>query len=314
MTDKTRVFMLLKEFLVVSRANIQIASLPTAAIGIVLASKNWADLLNLSAYLYIILFFVVLTYSCNINCLNDLDVDKRYKKYLSNAVNSIGIPKLKVIMMMELLLAGVIIISLCIMKNEIIYLLAVIGIMCGYIYSAPPLRIKKRGIFSPVPVMFGLYFLPIIAGWYIMTNRLSVLIIFFGIGYALIMQGITFVNTCEDFKEDKTAGIRTFAHVIGVRKTLFLGSIFVSVGGLIDLVLLLFIRINMSTLRVIPSVIIVLLGVFFFFSISYISRNLYLVGVSANPIALCKKNAAKMPVWFITTRYPLFFISLLLIL
>ena len=103
---------LLKNFLIVSRANIQIASLPTAALGVALAAKNWSDILNLPVLLYIVLFFVILTYSCNINCLNDLEVDEKHKNYLSHAVKSIGIPKLKSLMAAELLIAGIIIISL----------------------------------------------------------------------------------------------------------------------------------------------------------------------------------------------------------
>jgi 4-hydroxybenzoate polyprenyltransferase len=304
---------LLKNFLIVSRANIQIASLPTAALGVALAAKNWTDIFNLSVLLYIILFFVILTYSCNINCLNDLEVDEKHKYYLSNAVKSIGIPKLKILMTTELIIAGLIIISLCIIKKEIFYSLAFLGIICGYIYSAPPLRIKKRGILSPLPVTFGLYFLPIIAGWFIITNQISAFIILFAMGYALIMQGITFINTCEDYEEDRTSGIHTLAHVLGIRKTLLLGSIFVSIGGFSDLAFILFFKINLYKIKTIPSILALMLIIFFLGSIINISRNLYLTGISKNPSALSKKEAIKMPKWFLTTRYPLLFISLLLI-
>ena len=182
-----------------SRANIQVASLPTAALGVLLAAKNQADIIDPSIFLYIFLFFTALTYSCHVNCLNDLAVDEKYKKNLSDAVKSLSIPTLKKIMSIELLIAGIIIISLCFLKKDIIYSLAFLGVICGYIYSAPPLRVKKRGILSPLPVMFGLYFLPIIAGWFIVNGRLSVYIIIFGLGYALIMQGITFINNHVDY-------------------------------------------------------------------------------------------------------------------
>jgi len=304
---------LLKNFLIISRANIQIASLPTAALGVALAAKSWSDILNLPVLLYIILFFVILTYSCNINCLNDLEVDEKHKNYLSHAVKSIGIPKLKFLMAAELLIAGIIIISLCILKEEIIYLLAFLGIVCGYVYSAPPLRIKKRGILSPLPVAFGLYLLPIIAGWFIVTNQLSAFIILFGIGYALIMQGIVFINTCEDYKEDRISGIRTLAHVLGIRKTLLLGSIFVLIGGITDLVLILIFKINLYDIKAISLISSLILIIFFFGSIINISRRLYDISISRNPAALSKREAFKMRQWFLTTRYPLFFISVLLI-
>lgn len=310
---KIKVKKLLKNFLIVSRANIQIASLPTATLGIVLASKSWADIFDLSVLLYIILFFIILTYSCNINCLHDLEVDEKSKKYLSNAVKSIGIPKLKILITIELLIACIIIIFLCIIKKEVIYLLAILGIIIANIYSAPPLRIKKRGILSPFPVIFGLYFLPIIAGSFIIIDQLSAFIFLFGIGYALIMQGITFINTCEDYEEDRISGIRTIAHVLGIRKTLFLGSVFVSVGGFIDLSFILIFKINLNTIKIIPLIAIVILSLSFIVSIINISKKLYLTSTSKSPFNLSKKTAVKMPNWFLSTRYPLFFISLLFI-
>jgi len=304
---------LLKNFLIISRANIQIASLPTAALGIVLASRNWEDIFNLPVLLYILLFFTILTYSCNINCVNDLRVDEKSKKHLSDAVKAIGIQKLKTVLAIELFVSIIIIISLCILKKDMIYLLAVGGILCGYSYSSPPLRIKKRGILSPFPVIFGLYFLPIIAGWYIVANRLSIFVILFATGYALIMQGITFINTCEDFEEDRTFGIQTIAHVFGARTTLFLGTIFVSVGGVLVLFLILFNKMQPIVSEIIPFLLILIISVFFLISITRISKRLYFVSRSNNPLSLSKQETVKMRIWFLTTRYPLLFISLLLI-
>lgn len=295
-----------------SRANIQVASFPTATLGVLLAAKNQAEIFDLAVILYIIIFFTILTYSCQVNCLNDLEVDEKYKKYLSNAVKSLGIPTLKKIMTIELLIAGIVIFLLCFLKKNIIYSLAFFGVISGYAYSAPPLRVKKRGILSPLPVMFGLYFLPIIAGWFIVNKKLSFFIFLFGMGYALIMQGITFINTCEDFEVDKISGIRSLAHVIGVGKTLFLGSIFVFVGGLVELSLISY-KIKINESGFVPSIAVLMLSTFFVVSIIYISRNLYLIGKSDKALVLCKRYAVKMPMWFLITRYPLFFICLLLV-
>ena len=295
-----------------SRANIQVASLPTATLGVLLAAKNHTDIFNLGVILYIIIFFTILTYSCQINCLNDLEVDEKYKKYLSNAVKSLGIPTLKALMTTELVMAGIIIFFLCFLKENIIYSLAFLGLISGHAYSAPPLRIKKRGILSPLPVMFGLYFFPIIAGWFVVNGKISVYITIFGLGYALIMQGITFINTCEDFEEDRASGIRTLAHVLGIKNILYLGAVFVFVGGFIDLGLISY-RIKPDTIGIVPFIVVLGLSAFFVGTILRIAKNLYFLGKSNNALALCKKNAVKMPLWFLSTRYPLFFISLLLL-
>lgn len=296
-----------------SRAKIQIASLPTATLGILLAAENGAELIDFSVLLYIILFFTVLTYSCQINCLNDLEVDEKYKKYLSNAVKSLSIPTLKKMMVVELSISGLIIVLLCFLEKNMIYSFAILGIISGYVYSAPPFRIKKRGVLSPFPVMFGLYFFPIIAGWFIVNGRLSFYIILFGAGYALIMQGITFINTCEDFEEDRTSGIRTLVHVLGIKKILILGSLSVLTGGMIDLGLLSY-RFKPSIIGIFPSTAVLVLSIFFLGTIVNIANKLCIIGKSSSPLLLCKKYAVKMPKWFLITRYPLFIICLLLLL
>lgn len=127
------------------------------------------------------------------------------------------------------------------------------------------------------------------------------------------MGGITFVNTCEDYKEDKISGIRTLAHVFGIKNTLLLASIFVLVGGFIDLFLILSYRIKFNTIRIMPLMAILIVGIFFFASIISISKRIYLLSISNNVFFYSKKIAAKMPTMFLITRYPLFFISLLLI-
>lgn len=301
----------LKPFLVVSRANIQVASLPTASLGIALAARRWTEIVQFSVLLYVLLFFVLLTYSCQINCLNDLEVDKKYKIYLSSAVQSLGIQKLKRIIGVEIGLALGLIVTLAVSKNNWLYLLAIGGLVIGTVYSAPPLRIKKRGIFSPLPVFFGLYFLPIVAGWFIIRHRVSLFILLYGLGYALIMQGVTFVNMCEDSYEDKTSGIQTWVHVLGIRKTLLFGSICVLCGGLLTIYLYLSqrVRIHMIRMPVLPILLILL--IFFIFSILSISKKLYLISRSADPFVFSKTEAALMTRWFLATRYPLLFLAVL---
>jgi 4-hydroxybenzoate polyprenyltransferase len=242
--------------------------------------------------------------------LVDQEVDEKSKKFLSDAVKSLGPMTLKKIITGELVAAGFIIVILCVLKRDIIYSLAFLAVIPGYVYSVPPLRLKKRGILSPLPVMFGLYFLPVVAGYFIVRNQVSVFILLFGTGYALIMEGITFINTCEDFEEDKISGIRTIAHVLGIRKTLFLGSIFVSVGGCIALGLISY-RLKPESIQIIPCAVVFALGIVFVGSIIYISRKLFIISKSNRPLVLCKKYAVKMPIWFLVTRYPLFFLALL---
>lgn len=302
---------MMRDVLIVSRANIQISSLPTATLGIVLASRDWSDLFQWPILFFVLLFFIVLSYSCQINCLKDIAVDEKSKADLSRAVQAIGIRKLKTIMTMELVLAGFLVIGLCLVRKNLLLALGFLGAVFGYIYSAPPLRIKKRGLLSPLPVIIGLYFFPLPAGWFVVTNEISLFIILFGIGYALIMQGITFINTCEDYQEDRAEGISTIAHVLGIRKTLGLGAMFVLAGGLMDLSLIWAHQVQRLPGGILRFVGLLAFSFVFLGAIGLISNSMFAISRAQNPMAVIKTHAGRMRQWFLVTRYPLLLMSLL---
>ena len=303
----------LKNFLIISRAKIQIASLPTASLGIALEAKNWNDVLNVPSFLFILLFFIILTFACNLNCLCDVSVDRKFKKYMSDAVQALSSLRIKLLLTIEVIAALAIIILLCFLKKSAVYSLAVLGIICSYLYSAPPVRIKKRGFLSPLPVMLGLYFFPVVAGGFLIANRLTVFIFLFGFSYALIMQGITFLNTCEDYAEDKALEIQTLAHKLGISKTLQLGAIFVSLGGVLALILIGLVKFKPQNLNIYILVIVSVLALSFLIAIFLISRMLFLLSRKNDPYSLCKIHGRKMRLWFLTTRYPLLAIASLLL-
>lgn len=301
-----------RAFLTVSRANIQTASFPTAALGLTLAVHDVREWLRLPSLLYLLFFFTLLTFACQWNCLHDLEVDSKYKKYMSDAVRAIGIPRLKIILGIEFGFACLILGSLAAMKGSAFLLLGILGAGAAIVYSAPPFRIKKRGMASFLPVMIGLYFLPVVGGALLAAARPSAFIVVFAFGYALLMEGITLINTCEDYHEDEAAGIRTVAHVLGVRRTLKIGAVAVLSGGILALGLVLFGREVRTDLSAAMRLCVATLSLLFLGSIAAISRRLFLIGRSENAAELCKLFAKKMPAWFIQTRYTLFILSLIL--
>jgi 4-hydroxybenzoate polyprenyltransferase len=303
----------IKDFLVISRANIQIASLPTAAVGVILAAGGASELWNISVFLYILLFFLVLTFACNLNCLADADVDSKFKKRMSEAVRSLGGTRMRAILVCEALLAAGSIVGLALLKKNIIYLLGVSALGIAYVYSAPPLRIKRRGWLSPLPVMFGLYALPPLGGWYLVRGRLSGFILVFALGYAMLMEGITIINTCEDYPEDESSGIRTLAHALGIRRTLVLGAWLAGIGGIMDLALLLGTKAVGAALGPMTLAVIGVLGSLYAWTVASIVRVLWRVSRSDDPAGQSKTQAKLMPGWFLKTRYSLFFMALLLI-
>ncbi len=309
----------LRDFLIISRANIQIASLPTALIGPVLAAGGLPELWDVGLLLFVALFFVVLTFACNLNCLADAEVDELHKRAMSGAVRTMGRARLRRILAAEALIAFAIAAALGVIKKEGAIVMAagaLAGLGLALIYSVPPFRVKGRGWLSPLPVMLGLYALPPMGGWYLVRGRLGGAIIVFALGYALLMEGLTIVNTCEDHPEDGSMGIRTLAHAFGIRQTLVLGAGLTGAGGIITLVAVLLIAGGAGGRKDWPGP--AILGLVGALSVFYAANVVSAVGVlrdlarSEDPAAACKRHAKLMPVWFLKTRYPLLFIALLL--
>jgi 4-hydroxybenzoate polyprenyltransferase len=306
----------LRDFLVISRAGIQIASLPTALLGCALAARDRGELWDPRVLVYVLLFFVVLTFACNLNCLADRDVDARHKKRMSEAVRSLGEKRIKAILAVEAALAVALAGLLAVLKKDAIFCAGAATLGLAFIYSAPPLRIKKRGWLSPLPVAFGLYALPPLGGWYLMRGSLNTAVVVFALGYALLMEGLTIVNTCEDHPEDEAAGVRTLAHALGIRRTLVLGAWLTGAGGIGAIGMIVAIVGEAGGWSNPPgSIPLIVAGAFAaYYGISVISavRALGRLARTRDPAAECKLRSALMPAWFLKTRYPLLFITLLL--
>ncbi len=287
----------LPNFLRISRANVQLASLPHAILGMLLAAPAINIVLTLDVLLYVVLVFAMITLSCNINCLCDVDVDRKYKTYMSNALEAIGAGKVKRIIFLEIILISTLLYALYSAGYIMTVMLSLLGLFLIFAYSAEPIRFKKRGILSALPVFIGLYMLPVLGGWFLIRADLPIYVLVFTLGYAVMNEGITLVNTCEDYSEDKESGISTWAHSFGLRKTLILALLFTFFGGLIAVSSLIFV----TPLTIIPTALIVvsLIGVL------KVSLDIRGILKQENLDAAAKRGARKMPKWFMITRYPL---------
>ncbi len=306
----------LKAFLTISRAKIQLGTPPHPLLGLILGSTAISQLISPPSLIYIVLYFLLITFACNINCLYDVEVDEKYKKHMSHSVNELGKSNVKKIITTEAIAAFLLMFYLFSMGYYITSLLALSGLLFGYMYSAEPLRVKKKGFWSPFPVLIGLYTLPVLGGWFIFQNTITFYILVFVVGYALLNEGITLVNTCEDYKEDNEEGIKTWAHVLGMEKTIRIAFLFTFIGGLLAVlgVLLKPIMIGWSYYATISTFVFIALGVLNTFLILKTSKDIYDVPEMGDLERSCKLAAKNMPKWFITTRYPLLIMSIAVLL
>lgn len=302
----------IKNFLLISRAKIQIGTFPHAALGLVLGSNSFLDLTGWSILIYIILYFLLITYACNINCYFDMDVDKLYKKDLYNASKSIGIKNIKFILLFEVILISLLIYFLFLLDYTITVVIALFGLLLATFYSIKFIRIKSRGLLSPFPVLIGLYMLPILGGWFLKNDFIPLFLIIFLLGYGFMNEGFTLVNTCEDYEEDEKVGIKTWAHIFGLKKTICLGLIFSSMGYLciLGISIRFFTLSDFNYLKIISYIIMFIISIF---AISFTLSDLWRLNKQDDLKVGSKFFGKKMPKWFIMTRYPLLLLSLVLI-
>jgi len=245
--------------------------------------------------------------------LYDVDVDRKYKKHYSDAIESLGIKRVKIVLVFELLIALSLMYFLYTMGHFITVLLALLGLFFCFSYSANPLRLKARGVLSPVPVIVGLYSLPVLAGWFLFSNPLLSYFIVFVVGYALMNEGFTLVNTCEDYSEDKKEGIKTWAHIFGLKRTLTIAFMF-ALGGIVCILALLFKITTMKLsldLTYLSSLLLVGISTI---TILFSSIEVYGIGRAEDLEKSAKAYGPKMPKWFMITRYPLLLIAVLLLM
>ncbi len=286
----------LVSFLEVSRWKIQLVSLATILLGPLYAADSLSSLLTLDLLLYAFLFLTTITFACNINCYHDREVDSLRKKNLARAVENLGEPLLRKIMIVESISAFILIIVFFIRGEPAVSILASLGWMLGYLYSAPPVRLKTRGILSPIPVNIGVYVLPILAGHLLISHELSTKFLFFVLGYAILNLGINLVNVAEDYQEDKKCGIKTIAHFVGIKNTISLAWSTTLIGGFIVLITL------FPHIQNVPSAALyVMMGVFIFYTFVDILSIHFADDIKKET----KKKGGKLPLYFIGTRYPM---------
>jgi 4-hydroxybenzoate polyprenyltransferase len=281
-------------FLEISRAKIQLATLPHALLGLFLALR---PISFLHAFVYVLLYFVMITFACNVNALYDFHVDRKYKTYMSDAILKLGFKRVRFLVILELMSIIALIAFFLHSGYQLVGALALSGLFFSIAYSVPPLRLKARGFLSALPVFLGLYTLPVLGGWFLLRTDFPFYVIIFACGYASMNEGITLVNTCEDYSEDKSERIKTWAHFFGIKNALNMAATFAFLGGFLSF---------LSLLPTASSSHLALLLLFLFaLSVVLVSREILAISFSETPEQSCKEKAGKMPLWFAMTRYTL---------
>ncbi len=295
----------IKSFFTVSRWKIQLVSIATVLLGPLYAADSFSQLYSIDLVFFALFFFSTVTFSCNINCYHDRKVDSLKKIELSQAVEDIGIRTLRDTMYIESIISFTLLGILFFRGYPIVSLLGIIGWILAYAYSAPPFRLKSRGFLSPIPVNIGVYVLPILAGHYIVSSTPSSSFLVFLAGYAILNLGINLVNVAEDHEVDKSCGIETISHKLGVGNTVAMAGI-TTLAGAVMVIVTIYVQTH---------------GVYslLFFSMMvmatmFTSYEIWIISSKEDKEKWAQKKGRRLPLYFIGTRYPMILLLLFSIL
>ncbi len=291
----------IKAFLEISRWRIQLVSLATILIGPLYAADSIYALLDIDLLLFAILFLSTITFACNINCYFDRDVDILKKKNLARSIDTLGVSNVRTLMIFETFVISILIGYFFFQGYPIVALLAAIGWFFGFAYSADPIRLKGRGLLGPIPVNLGVYVLPILAGHLVMDKDPSQGFLLFVTGYLLLNLGINLVNVAEDYDVDKKRDITTTAHKLGIGKTIKTASLTSWIGGAV---------IFLTLFPLIDDFLTGIIFIIMFIAIIFTSMDITLIIFSNDIHKYAQKKGKRLPLYFISTRYPMVLLML----
>ena len=192
---------------------------PGALVPLFLAATSVSDLL--SPYVLEALAILVLTFAAAFmaNSLADVEVDSRYKTYVSDAVRHLGQGTVVGLIAAHIILAMALAVHLSIFFDDFRLLLWVaVGIVVALSYSLKPVHLKIRGPFQVLHNIFSLIMLCLL--YYVVGGVPPTSVVVFFVGVLIAHYGVELVNQARDFFEDREVGLRTPAVLYGITRTL----------------------------------------------------------------------------------------------
>ncbi len=207
------------------------AEIPILAIPMLLAAPDLAALTTAVTLDVVLLFFLWFHLGDLVNCLMDREVDVHRKTHLSEAVRTLGVPNVQAQIAGTTLAAGAVTAHLVIgLGRTDLAVLGVIGVLAAISYTAPPIRMKSRGLWQIAAYMGLLFVFPMAFVETALAGAPSLGGLAVATAYAAMQSGILLVNNAEDLDEDEREGIRTASVVLGAARAVRVGRA-LAVGG-----------------------------------------------------------------------------------
>ena len=222
---------MLKAYAKVSRMEYAPAEAPGMLIPFLLGASSITDMIGIHIIEGIAVFILLFFSGFLINALADINVDSKYKTFVSESVHILGAKRIKYLIIGQVTLGLLLTVHICyLINNYWLFLWVITGTFFGLAYSIKPFHFKVRGVLHAT-LAFGAGLSPMIFLYYIIagvppTSSFLVILLFIILHY-----GIALVNQTQDYLEDKSSGLLTPAVRWGVTQTLT-ASLVISLFGL----------------------------------------------------------------------------------
>ena len=145
----------------------------------------------------IVLSFTIVNGSSSIgaqiNTLSDYELDLKdsRKKNLTDAVDTFGKKRIKILFSVEFVITlALVILFIYVNNNPWLLLMWIIGISLGWIYSASPIRLKARSWLAPVSLILVLGIFPVLFAYFTFTTTVQLFFLLALIGLAMTIYGV----------------------------------------------------------------------------------------------------------------------------
>jgi 4-hydroxybenzoate polyprenyltransferase len=202
---------------------------PGVFVPLFFAATSFQSLLSLHVVEALVIFTLLFFSGFIINALADVEVDTKYKTYVSDAVRVLGEKKLKIFIVIHVALALLLTLHLSFVFNNYWLILWVsVATFFGLAYSVKPFHFKVRGLLQFSLMIFSIIMVSFI--YYIINGTPSIPALFVFLSFLIVTHGIELVNQTQDYIDDKESGLLTPAVRWGITPTLIASLIIALIG------------------------------------------------------------------------------------
>ncbi len=228
---------LLRIISTISRAEFLMPNLGSLILGLAWGATPTINLNTLAVL--IVLSFTIINGSsaigAQINTLSDYELDLKdpRKNNLIKAVDMLGKKLIKTFISLEFIITLALVIFFIYVNNNLwLLLMWIIGISLGWIYSAPPIRLKARSWLAPVSLILVLGIFPVLFAYLTFTTNIQPFFMLALIGLAMTIYGVIIPTEIRDYFGDKTMQIKTMTVHLGLVKACVVSIILITLGAI----------------------------------------------------------------------------------